>query len=72
MTKKILVGVPIRLLNQIDLLTDSRSQTRSEFIREALRQHLERLNPGALRDVQPTLSVITGSASHETRVAEYK
>ena len=42
MKKKILVGVPDRLLDQLDLLAQYRSQTRSELIREALRSHVER------------------------------
>lgn len=42
MKKKVLVGLPNRLLEQIDLLSEYRSQTRSELIREALRAHLER------------------------------
>ncbi len=41
MKKKILVGLPQRLLEQIDLLADYRAQTRSELIREALRSHLD-------------------------------
>lgn len=48
MKKKILIGMPERLLDQIDLLAEYRSQTRSELIREALRSHLERArNAGA-------------------------
>jgi len=42
MKKKVLVGLPNRLLEQLDLLAQYRSQTRSELIREALRSHLER------------------------------
>lgn len=42
MTKKVLVGLPPRLLEQLDLLAKFRSQTRSELIREALRAHLDR------------------------------
>ena len=42
MKKKVLVGLPNRLLEQLDLLAEYRSQTRSELIREALRSHLER------------------------------
>ncbi len=42
MKKKVLVGLPDRLLEQLDLLAQYRSQTRSELIREALRFHLER------------------------------
>ena len=41
MKKKILVAMPQRLLEQIDLLAEYRSQTRSELIREALRLHLD-------------------------------
>jgi metal-responsive CopG/Arc/MetJ family transcriptional regulator len=41
MKKKILVAIPDRLLDQLDLLAEYRSQTRSELIREALRVHLE-------------------------------
>lgn len=48
MKKKVLVGMPNRLLEQLDLLAQYRSQTRSELIREALRGHLERaMNSGA-------------------------
>ncbi len=46
MTKKILLGVPPRLLEQVDLLAQYRSQTRSELIREALRAHLEKAGCG--------------------------
>ena len=47
-TKKVLVGLPHRLLEQLDLLAEYRSQTRSELIREALRAYLERaMNNGA-------------------------
>jgi len=42
MKKKVLIGLPYRLLEQLDLLADYRSQTRSELIREALRSHLDR------------------------------
>ncbi len=42
MKKKVLVGLPNRLLEQVDLLAEYRSQTRSELIREALRAHLDR------------------------------
>lgn len=42
MKKKVLVGLPHRLLEQLDLLAQYRSQTRSELIREALRAHLDR------------------------------
>lgn len=41
MKKKVLIGMPDRLLDQVDLLAQYRSQTRSELIREALRLHLE-------------------------------
>lgn len=40
--KKVLVGIPDRLLEQLDLLAQHRAQTRSELIREALRAHLDR------------------------------
>lgn len=42
MKKKVLVALPNRLLEQIDLLAQYRAQTRSELIREALRSHLDR------------------------------
>lgn len=41
MKKKVLVGMPERLLDQLDLLASYRSQTRSELIREAIRAHIE-------------------------------
>jgi len=42
MKKKVLIAIPERLLDQVDLLANYRSQTRSELIREALRLHVER------------------------------
>lgn len=68
MTKKVLVAVPERLLTQIDLLADYRSQTRSELIREALRSHLERLQTAAAPDVSPPLSLISGSRKDDSGV----
>ena len=41
MKKKVLVAIPERMLDQVDLLATYRCQTRSELIREALRAHLE-------------------------------
>lgn len=40
-TKKVLVAIPPRLLEQLDLLATYRCQTRSELIREAIRVTLE-------------------------------
>lgn len=40
-TKKVLVAIPPRLLEQLDLLATYRCQTRSELIREAIRATLE-------------------------------
>ena len=64
MNKKVLVAVPERLLTQVDLLADYRSQTRSELIREALRSHLERSQAGA-PELSPSLSVISGSRKED-------
>lgn len=65
MNKKVLVAVPERLLTQVDLLADYRSQTRSELIREALRSHLERLQTGA-PELSPSLSVISRSRKEDS------
>ena len=64
MKKKVLVGVPERLLDQVDLLAEYRSQTRSELIREALRNHLiQAQSVGAPVAIPvPALSLITGTA----------
>lgn len=56
MKKKVLVAIPERLLDQIDLLADFRSQTRSELIREALRSHVE--HSQAFSQVKPAISLV--------------
>lgn len=50
MTKKVLVSIPVRLLEQLDLLAQIRCQTRSELIRESLRCTLDqaKASPGTL------------------------
>ena len=69
MLKKILIGVPERLLDQIDLLADYRSQTRSELIREVLRTHLERTQSFSAPVAAPALSVIGSQRKDETPLA---
>jgi Arc/MetJ-type ribon-helix-helix transcriptional regulator len=69
MKKKILIGIPERLLDQIDLLADCRSQTRSELIREALRTHLERTQSFSVPATPPPLSVIGGQRKDDTALA---
>ncbi len=66
MKRKILIGIPERLLDQIDLLADYRSQTRSELIREALRTHLERAQSIGAPVTTPPLSLIAGQRKDET------
>ena len=56
MKKKILVAIPERLLDQLDLLAAYRSQTRSELVREALRLHLEHTEHFALP--RPAISLL--------------
>lgn len=58
MKRKILIGVPVRLLDQVDLLAEYRSQTRSELIREALRTHLEQARTSGAPLPAPALSLI--------------
>ena len=50
MTKKVLVSIPTRLLEQLDMLAQIRCQTRSELIRESLRCTLDqaKASPGTL------------------------
>lgn len=63
MKKKILIGVPERLLDQIDLLAQYRSQTRSELIREALRNLVEQSQ--AFTPQRPAISLIHPSLHRE-------
>jgi metal-responsive CopG/Arc/MetJ family transcriptional regulator len=63
MKKKILVAVPERLLDQLDLLAAYRSQTRSELIREALRTHLEHTEHFALP--RPAVSLLPCASRSE-------
>ena len=57
MKKKVLVAIPERLLDQLDLLANFRSQTRSELIREALRTHIE--NSQTFAGARPAISLIS-------------
>lgn len=66
MNKKVLVAVPERLLTQVDLLADYRSQTRSELIREALRSHLERSQVAGTPELSPSLSLISGARKDDS------
>lgn len=63
MKKKILVGIPERLLDQVDLLAEYRSQTRSELIREALRAYIEQTQ--AFTPTRPAISLIHPSLHRE-------
>lgn len=57
MKKKVLIGMPDRLLDQVDLLAQYRSQTRSELIREALRLHLERaMSSGTIAQMRASVN----------------
>lgn len=67
MKKKVLVAIPERLLDQLDLLAEFRSQTRSELIREACRIHLENSQVFAL--ARPPLSLIHSPQRKEEAVA---
>lgn len=63
MKKKILVGIPERLLDQVDLLAEYRSQTRSELIREALRAYIEQTQ--TFTPARPAISLIHPSLQRE-------
>jgi len=63
-TRKVLVAVPERLLGQIDLLAEFRSQTRSELIRDALRNHVDRSQTAPVSVTTPTLSLVTSAAQN--------
>lgn len=67
MKKKVLIAIPERLLDQIDLLAVFRSQTRSELIREACRIHLE--NSQALTAPLPAISLLSSPLLKEEAVA---
>ena len=67
MKKKVLVAIPERLLEQVDLLADFRSQTRSELIREALRLHLE--NSQTFAPARPGISLVAHSLPKRESVA---
>ncbi len=67
MKKKILIAIPERLLEQLDLLAAYRSQTRSELIREACRTHLE--NSQAFASPRPAISLIHPPLRKEEAVA---
>ena len=60
MKKKVLIGIPERLLEHVNLLAEYRSQTRSELIREALRNHLERAESGGVSINSCRLPVLAG------------
>ncbi|MBZ0189069.1 MAG: ribbon-helix-helix domain-containing protein [Candidatus Obscuribacterales bacterium] len=63
MKKKVLVAIPERLLDQMDLLAEFRSQTRSELIREACRIHLE--SSQAFTPASPAISLLHPSLLKE-------
>jgi metal-responsive CopG/Arc/MetJ family transcriptional regulator len=67
MKKKVLVAIPERLLDQLDLLSSFRSQTRSELIREACRVYIE--NSQAFTPVRPAFSLVPPPLCHEEAVA---
>jgi metal-responsive CopG/Arc/MetJ family transcriptional regulator len=67
MNKKVLVAIPQRLLEQVDLLADFRSQKRSELIREALRLHLE--NSQTFAPARPAISLVAASLPRRESVA---
>jgi predicted DNA-binding protein len=67
MKKKVLIAIPERLLDQLDLLAEFRSQTRSELIREACRIHLE--NSQAFTPARPAISLIHPTLLKEEAVA---
>jgi metal-responsive CopG/Arc/MetJ family transcriptional regulator len=67
MKKKVLVAIPERLLDQVDLLANYRSQTRSELIREALRLHVERSQTFSL--ARPAISLLPDPLSKLEAVA---
>ena len=67
MKKKVLVAIPERLLDQLDLLAEFRSQTRSELIREACRIHLE--NSQVFTLARPPISLVSSPLRKEEAVA---
>lgn len=67
MKKKVLIAIPERLLDQIDLLAVFRSQTRSELIREACRIHLE--NSQAFTGPRPAISLLSSPLLKQEAVA---
>ncbi len=67
MKKKVLIAIPERLLDQIDLLAEFRSQTRSELIREACRIYLE--NSQTFSPARPAISLIHPPLRKEEAVA---
>jgi metal-responsive CopG/Arc/MetJ family transcriptional regulator len=67
MKKKVLIAVPERLLDKLDLLAEFRSQTRSELIREACRIHIE--SSEAFTPARPAISLIHPSLHKEKSVA---
>jgi metal-responsive CopG/Arc/MetJ family transcriptional regulator len=55
MPKKVLVALPIGLLEQIDFVAQVEHRTRSDLIREALRRYIEAFR----RNQGPRMSVST-------------
>lgn len=67
MKKKVLIAIPERLLDQLDLLAEFRSQTRSELIREACRIHLD--NSQTFTQARPAISLLHPTLLKEEAVA---
>jgi metal-responsive CopG/Arc/MetJ family transcriptional regulator len=66
MKKKVLIAIPERLLEQLDLLAEYRSQTRSELIRQALRVLIEQTQASP----RPAISLVPNQVPERELVAQ--
>lgn len=46
MTKKVLIALPIKMLDQVDQVAEQECRTRSDLVREALRRYIAAANKG--------------------------
>lgn len=53
MPKKVLVALPVGMLEQVDFVAQVEHRTRSDLIREALRRYLEGFRRGSTAQPQP-------------------
>ncbi|MBX9570871.1 MAG: ribbon-helix-helix domain-containing protein [Candidatus Obscuribacterales bacterium] len=59
MPKKVLVALPVGMLEQVDFVAQVEHRTRSDLIREALRRYLEGFRRGSTPQPQPQINGIT-------------